>query len=378
MEFNPNRPRLRVRFSLAHELAHSLFEDATERPRHRLATEDRRGDEWQLELLCNIAAAELLMPAEGFAGFEDASLDLEDLLALREQYQVSMEALVLRVVETSVLPSAAIAAAPMETPGRYRIDYVVPSQNFDIAIGNRAGVDSSILARCTAVGYTNSGFENWGERPVYIQAIGIPPYPGDSLPRVCAIVMPASSVTERLPKIRYLRGDVLKPHGAGRRVIAQVVNDRSALWGGRSVASQAARRWPSAQEDFRAWANRDGLRLGTMHLVQIEEALWLASLVAQHGFGAQQRQRLRYDALQSCLEHLGDTCLQLETSVHLPLIGTGYGGSDWQHTESLIDSALGARGLDVTIYIRPNEKPPASVVVTEEDSSGSHQQQQLL
>jgi hypothetical protein len=61
IEFNPTRPRERVRFSVAHEIAHTLFPDVTEQTRHRHGPESAP-DEWQLEMLCNLAAAEFVMP----------------------------------------------------------------------------------------------------------------------------------------------------------------------------------------------------------------------------------------------------------------------------------------------------------------------------
>lgn len=62
IEFNPNRPRSRVKYSIGHELAHTLFPDCSERVRNRVTHRDMKGDDWQLETLCNIGAAELLMP----------------------------------------------------------------------------------------------------------------------------------------------------------------------------------------------------------------------------------------------------------------------------------------------------------------------------
>jgi hypothetical protein len=56
IEFNPTRPRERVRFSIAHEIAHTLFPDVAEQTRHRGGT-GSAPDEWQLEMLCNLAAA---------------------------------------------------------------------------------------------------------------------------------------------------------------------------------------------------------------------------------------------------------------------------------------------------------------------------------
>ncbi len=51
-----------MRFSIAHEIANTLFPDHIERVRNRRAAVVTRNDDWQLELLCNIAAAEFLMP----------------------------------------------------------------------------------------------------------------------------------------------------------------------------------------------------------------------------------------------------------------------------------------------------------------------------
>ena len=56
IEFNPQRRAARVRFSIAHEIGHWLFDDYAERTRYR-DMDQRRADDWQLEVLCNIAAA---------------------------------------------------------------------------------------------------------------------------------------------------------------------------------------------------------------------------------------------------------------------------------------------------------------------------------
>ena len=45
IEFNPNRPRNRVRYSICHELAHTLFPDCGERVRNRATHERMQGDD---------------------------------------------------------------------------------------------------------------------------------------------------------------------------------------------------------------------------------------------------------------------------------------------------------------------------------------------
>ena len=52
IEFNPNRPRNRVKYSICHEIAHTCFPDCAERVRNRLTHEKMKGEDWQLETLC--------------------------------------------------------------------------------------------------------------------------------------------------------------------------------------------------------------------------------------------------------------------------------------------------------------------------------------
>jgi hypothetical protein len=66
IQFNPTQPRERVRFSIAHEIAYSLFSDVADEARYRGGS-TRVEDDWQLEMLCNIAAAEFVMPAGSLA-----------------------------------------------------------------------------------------------------------------------------------------------------------------------------------------------------------------------------------------------------------------------------------------------------------------------
>ena len=149
IEYNPNRPRDRIRFSIAHELAHTLFPDADLRVRHRV--DESEGDDWQLEMLCNIAAAELLMPIGSFGNLVDEAPSIERLLSERERYQVSTEAVLLRVAKLSSNPVAAFAASRKD--GRMRIDYIV-SRGWHPPIPTGLLLDKTVLFDCSAVGFT--------------------------------------------------------------------------------------------------------------------------------------------------------------------------------------------------------------------------------
>ncbi|MFP4896730.1 ImmA/IrrE family metallo-endopeptidase [Paraburkholderia sp. EG304] len=79
LQYNPTRPRGRLRFSIAHEIAHSLFPDCAEEIRHRDGGPAPGKDNWQLEVLCNIGAAELLMPLGSFSQLTGLELSMQSV-----------------------------------------------------------------------------------------------------------------------------------------------------------------------------------------------------------------------------------------------------------------------------------------------------------
>ena len=117
IEFNPDRPHGRIRYSVAHELAHTLFPDCADSVRNRVQHRMHRGDEWQLELLCNIGAAEILMPS-GYTDLENEAIDIDNLLKLRRTFDVSVEALLLRMTKITSRPCAMFAAARISDTDR--------------------------------------------------------------------------------------------------------------------------------------------------------------------------------------------------------------------------------------------------------------------
>jgi hypothetical protein len=255
LEYNPSRPRGRLRFSIAHEIAHTFLEDVGDQVRHRTASgaiATSANDDWQLELLCNVAAGELLVPALVLPDEEldDAAVDLNVLMELRSKFDVSTEAMLRRVAQaTSHDVSVFAAARKSESPaGEFRIDYTAPSRMWAGPIERGMVVHSRILASCSAVGYIASGTEQWnGDTEISVQAVGIPPYPGQRHPRVAGLLVRGGQVHTRTA-ITYLTGDAALPQHDGRHIIAHVVNDRARAWGGHGFAVQLGRTHPKAAQ----------------------------------------------------------------------------------------------------------------------------------
>ena len=360
IEFNPNRPHGRVRYSVAHELAHTLFPDCAEMVRNRTPSIEFRDDTWQLELLCNIGAAELLMPT-GYTDLENEGVDIDNLLRLRDEFDVSTEAILLRIAKLTSIPCAVFTAARVSMSSSFpsfRIDYSVPSRTWDVGISSNFRVESSsVLEECTAIGFTAKGTESWGSQlPVFdVQCVGIPPFPGDRFPRIAGVLTSENALQPSALQIDYLFGDARKPRGTGKRIIAHVVNDGTPNWGG-GFALEVAKEWSFIQEEFRDWVEQDrsNLSLGKILWAQIEEDLSIVHMVAQRGYGLSTRPRIRYAALSNALDRLQEIAWQQGASVHMPRIGTGQAGGNWELIRELIDERLVRRGTPVSVYALPD------------------------
>jgi hypothetical protein len=362
IEFNPLRPPARTRFSLAHEIGHTLFSDCSSMVRHRGYHTGTVKDEWQLEMLCNVAAAEILMPVGSLPEPTQLKPTVEAILHFRKLFQVSAEAILLRLIRLTSSCAFAFAAHFDNDASEYKIDYTVKSPVFREEVPIRPGmiVPHDAHARdCTGIGHTFHENESWFSGvPRAIEYLGISPYLGQTLPRVLGVVKWDDSLLTL--SIRLERGDATTPHRSNlqNRIIAQVVNDKAISWG--PGFSQAIRKkWPHAQREFSDWAqnHRSELKLGAVRLIRLEEGLFLANLVAQHGYGESSKPRIRYAALEQCLIQTAAIASKFQASIHMPRIGSGQAGGSWPIIEEIIRQTLCSTGVDVTVYDLPNSTP---------------------
>ncbi len=110
MRVNPDRPETRKRFSIAHEISHTFFPEyqVKEWCRTDARYRDRSDPSQYLEMLCDIGAAELLLPEPWFS--DDAALIqcAGDLSNLALKYHASREATLRRYAELSTQCIAAV------------------------------------------------------------------------------------------------------------------------------------------------------------------------------------------------------------------------------------------------------------------------------
>jgi O-acetyl-ADP-ribose deacetylase (regulator of RNase III) len=159
--------------------------------------------------------------------------------------------------------------------------------------------------------------------------------------------------------IRYLVGDATRPAGEGPRVIAHVCNDIGG-WGRGFVVAVSAR-WAAPEVEYRRWHRGElaGLpfALGQVQLVEVEERLWVANMIGQHGVSARGGvPPVRYEAIEAALAGVAAFARQHGASVHMPRIGAGLAGGSWREIEPLIERTLCSVGIPVTVYDLPGQR----------------------
>jgi len=155
--------------------------------------------------------------------------------------------------------------------------------------------------------------------------------------------------------INYVRGDATNPVGPGKRIIAHCCND-AGFWNAGFVRA-LSERYHQPERDYRRWAR--GLtpvpfRLGQVQFVRVQPGLSVANIIGQSGIrSASNPTPIRYDSLREGLARVRMRALDDDATVHMPRIGAGLAGGDWEIISAIIEDELCSHGINVTIYDLP-------------------------
>jgi len=176
--------------------------------------------------------------------------------------------------------------------------------------------------------------------------------------------------------LNYVIGDATNPQfKVGTRIIAHVCNDQGG-WGSGFVMALSDK-WPQPEKKYREWyswmcGGAHALPLGHIQMVRVpiekgEAPIYIANMVAQHKFASKENPvAIRYEALIKCLyslnewaNHLIAVKKEITKSVedpivtfHMPRIGCGLAGGDWDIVSSIISPILDEG--EVFVYDLPN------------------------
>jgi O-acetyl-ADP-ribose deacetylase (regulator of RNase III) len=163
----------------------------------------------------------------------------------------------------------------------------------------------------------------------------------------------------RIPgHLRYATGNVTIPISAGHRMIIHICNDIGSY--GAGVSGAISKRWPKVESEYRSWhRGQKGFKLGEIQEVTVQSDTTVVNMIAQHDTCLDEdgNPPFRLEALDECLDKVGELASYNGSSVHAPRIGCGLGGfDDWPKIEALLIKQLIKRGINVTIYDLPEAK----------------------
>ena len=159
-------------------------------------------------------------------------------------------------------------------------------------------------------------------------------------------------------EIKYVTGDATAPEGEGTKIIAHVCNNIGA-WGAGFVLALSAR-WKEPEETYRAMSDEDRA-LGNVRLVGVEDEIAVANMIAQDNIGKSPdgTPPIRYHALGEALKVLDAAAIALSkaqngnrVSIHMPRIGAGLAGGNWDVIEMIIRECT---TVPVTVYDLPQK-----------------------
>jgi len=154
--------------------------------------------------------------------------------------------------------------------------------------------------------------------------------------------------------LNYVTGDATQPQGEGLKFIVHICND-AGLWG-RGFVLALSRRWSEPESAYREWhARREGFGLGNIQPIKVDDNTIVINMVAQHGVIGRQIGRdpgppIRYCELKQCLRRVTELAKAMDASVHMPRIGAGLAGGDWDVIEDIIKETLVEGGIVTTVY----------------------------
>lgn len=359
IEYNPNQRVTRTNFSIAHEIGHTFFPDCGEIVRNRETKLETHFNE--LEFLCDIAAAEILLPYAEFTNEANSvPLTMQSLIDISKKYQASLTSVFLRFCEV-VNKSCSILICHLSNNNRLVLDYSKKSNASELEVPiNLIIPEDSSAYECLSPGWTSYKKESWkimNYETYNVFSIGLAPIRNSTEKRIGILLVPEHYKDEPDNKINTVYGDATKPRGSGKKIIGQVVNTYAGLGAGFGKAMK--KRFPIIQDALVAWkSQKEDFKLGKSQFINIDKDVYVFQMLAQKGLFPTKNNPLplNYNALRECLRDLSVISLDMDATVHLPLIGAGQAKGTWEIIEGIIYDELIIKGIQVTIYILPGSK----------------------
>ena len=166
IRYNPNKPKARQNFSIAHEIAHTLFPEYGDQYKadHKIG---KFNPDSEVEFLCDLGASELIMPTPEFdLDVKSMGVSLQSLQQLSKLYEASLEATAIRMITTNLDSCAMMVLAyshkpkeldkieseknqlnlfgdypSVQPPKKLRVQYFFPAKHFSAYIPKHKSIE---------------------------------------------------------------------------------------------------------------------------------------------------------------------------------------------------------------------------------------------
>lgn len=121
-----------------------------------------------------------------------------------------------------------------------------------------------------------------------------------------------------------------------------------------------SKRWSAPERAYRQWATGHDKRLpfvlGNVQFVKVDTDLCVANIIGQSGIargGFTYPPPIRYEAIRKALQRVCEVALTYNASVHMPRMGAGHAGGNWELIAEIVEAELSIKGVSVTVYDLP-------------------------
>lgn len=157
--------------------------------------------------------------------------------------------------------------------------------------------------------------------------------------------------------IEYVKGDVLEPQTNSDNELVYIphICNNIGKWGAGFVLA-LSNKWPHLRDNYIQWHQVvNPLPLGRFLIDRAEPGIFVANMIAQRGVKSSVNPKpIKYDALQQALTGVSDYAAGYEDGInedigdafgvysafHMPKIGSGLAGGDWDRIEGIIKETL--------------------------------------
>ncbi|WP_431122267.1 macro domain-containing protein [Flagellimonas flava] len=176
-----------------------------------------------------------------------------------------------------------------------------------------------------------------------------------------------------LKPIEYIKGDATNPSDDKPKIIVHICNDIGG-WG-KGFVMAISKKWKDPENEYRKWfknkigettenvdyqsilpkddySNHTEFKLGNVQFVKISSDLWIANMIAQHKIRKNENglPPIRYPFVSECLERVREFAKKENANIHMPRIGCGLAGGEWNKIEEIINSQLIEHEIETTVY----------------------------